>query len=68
MLTVPQLQWNQQKNIGPVGSFFCDVPQHEGALRRLTMASTPDLAVVLRTVPVGDKVAFGEVVFEGAVR
>ena len=62
MLTIPQLQWDQQKNIGPMGSCFCDVPQPEGALRRLTMASELGLAAVLRTDPPGDNVALGEVV------
>ena len=62
MLTVPQLQWNQQKNIRPVRTCFCDVPQPERALRRLTMASAPGLATVLCTVPLGYKVAFGKVV------
>ena len=61
MLTIPQLQWNQQKNIEPVGTCFCDVLQPEGALRPLTMALAPGLAAVLRTVPLGDKVALGEV-------
>ena len=61
MLTIPLLQWDQQKNIGPVGSCFCDIPQPEGALRRLTMASAPGLVAVLRTVPLGDNVALGEV-------
>ena len=62
VLTIPRLQWNRQKNMGPVGSLFCDVPQPEGALRRLTMASAPGLAAVLRIVPLGDNVALGEVV------
>ena len=61
MLTIPQLRWDQQKNIGPVGSCFCDVPQPEGALRRLTMASALGLAAVLLTVPLGDNVALGDV-------
>ena len=61
MLDVPQLQWNQQKNIGPVGTCFCDVPQPEGALRRLIMTSPLGLVAVFRTVPLGDKVALGEV-------
>ena len=61
MLTIPQLRWDQQKNIGPVGSCFCDVPQPEGALRRLTMVLAPGLVAVLRTVPLGDNVALGEV-------
>ena len=68
MLDIPQLQWDQQKNIGPVGSCFYDVPQPEGALRRLTRASAPGLVAVLRTVPVGGKTALGEVAFEGAIR
>ena len=62
MLTIPQLRWDQQKNIGPVGSCFCDVPQPEGVLRRLTKASAPGLAAVLRTIPLGDNVALGEAV------
>ena len=41
---------------------FCDVPQPEGSLRCLTMASAPSLAAVLRTVPLGDNVALGEAV------
>ena len=24
--TIPQLQWDQQKSIEPVGSYSCDVP------------------------------------------
>ena len=61
VLTIPQLQWNQQKNIGPAKSCFRDVPQPEGALRCLTMASAPGLVAVLCTVPFGDKVSLGEV-------
>ena len=61
MLTIPRLQWNQQKNIGPTGSCFCDVLEPEGALRRLTMASAPGLAAILCTIPLGDNVALGEV-------
>ena len=60
MLDIPRLQWDQQKNIRPVRTCFCDVPQPEGALRRLIMASAPGLASVLRTVPVGDKVGLKE--------
>ena len=62
MLTVPQLQWDQQKSIGPVGSCFCNVPQPEGVLRCLTMASVPGLVAVLRIVPLGDNVTPGEMV------
>jgi len=61
VLTIPQLQWDQQKNIGPMGSCFCDVPQPEGALRCLTMASAAGLAAVLHIVPLGDNVALEEV-------
>ena len=48
--------------MGPVRSYFCDVPQPEGALRRLTMASAPGLVAVLRIVPLGNNVALGEMV------
>ena len=47
--------------MGPVGSCFCDVPQPEGVLKRLTMASVPGLVAVLRTVPLGDNIALREV-------
>ena len=39
---------------------FSDVPQPEGALRCLTMVSAPGFVTILRTVPVGDKVALRE--------
>ena len=45
-----------------MGSFLCDVPQPEGALRRLTMVLALGLVAVLRIVPPGDNVAFGEMV------
>src|SRR6185437_15600902 len=45
-----------------MGPCLCDVPQPEGALRRLTMASVPGLVAVLRIVPLGDNVALGEIV------
>ena len=57
MLTIPRLQWNRQKNMGPVGSLFCDVPQPEGALRRLTMALALGLVSVLRAIPFGEETA-----------
>jgi len=43
-----------------MGSCFCDVPQPEGALRRLTTASMPGLVAALRIVSLGDNVAPGE--------
>ena len=58
----PSASVGLEKNIGPVGPCLCDVPQPEGALRRLTMASTPGLVAVLRIVPLGDNVALGEMV------
>ena len=61
-LDIPQLQRDQRKNIGPVRTCFCDVPQPEGALRCLTMASVPGLVAVLCIVPLGDNVALGEMV------
>ena len=62
MLTIPRLQWDQQKNTGPEGSNLYDVPQPEGALRCLSIASVPGLVAVLRIVPFGDNVALGETV------
>ena len=43
-----------------MGPCLCDVPQPEGALRRLTMVSAPGLVAVLRIVPLGDNIALGE--------
>ena len=63
MRTIPQLQWDQQKSIGPVGSCSCDVPYPEGGWRCLTMALVPGLVAVLRIVPPGNKVALGETVW-----
>ena len=62
MRTIPQLQWDQQKSIGPMGSCSCDVPWPEGGWRCLTMALVPGLVAVLRIVPPGNKVALGETV------
>ena len=45
-----------------MGPCLCDVPQPEGALRRLTMASVPGLVAILRIVPHGDNVALGKMV------
>ena len=60
--SIPQVKWDQQKSIGPVGSYSCDVPWPEGGWRRLTVALAPGLATVFRIVPPGDKVALGETV------
>ena len=62
MHTIPQLQWDQQKSIGPVGSCSCDVPLPEGGWRCLTMALVQGLVAVLPIVPPGNKVALGEMV------
>ena len=45
-----------------MGPCLYDVPQPEGVLRRLTMASALGLVVVLRIIPLGDNVALGEMV------
>src|SRR6185503_16211196 len=49
--TIPQLQWDQQKSIGPMGSCSYDVPWPEGGWRRLTVVVVPGLVAVFRIVP-----------------
>ena len=44
----------------PERACFCDVPQPEGVARCPGVMSAPGFVAVLRTVPVGDKVAPGD--------